>query len=301
MKKFIISMGCPFGIGPEIINKAISKKQIPLKNTVIVGSRLLIKNINAVVVDPSPINQKIYTAYKGRDSQKSGQLSMTYLNTALELVKEDSNNTALVTCPISKYSWWKAGFLFNGHTDYLANYFKTKRYTMAFYTKDIILFLATIHVPLKNVSKIITTKRLSMIYTLALDACKQLKILKPTIAIAGLNPHAGEKGVLGTEENNIITPFIKKQSCAFGPFPSDTFFSTPAYKQYDAYIAMYHDQGLAPIKTLYFSTSVNWTVGLPIIRTSVDHGTAYTIVGMNKADHTNLVSAYRFAQKLLKQ
>lgn len=211
---------------------------------------------------------------------------------ALEMAVSDLKNKfidVLVTAPINKSNIQSAQFNFNGHTEYLATRFETKESLMLMVWNQLRVGVVTGHVPLKEVSQIITVQQIvKKIEILNASLKTDFRVNKPKIAVLGLNPHAGDNGLIGDEELNTIHPAIEKAKkdfgiLAFGPFAADGFFGTGQWKKYDAVLAMYHDQGLAPFKTIAFDEGVNYTAGLPIIRTSPAHGTAYEIAGKNTA------------------
>jgi 4-hydroxythreonine-4-phosphate dehydrogenase len=212
---------------------------------------------------------------------------------------------AMVTAPIQKSTINDAGIAFTGHTEFLADYTQTKRVVMMLVGGGMRVALATIHLPLMQVSAAITQESLTQtIEILHQDLQQRFGIAQPTIYIAGLNPHAGEDGYLGNEEINVITPVIQTLRAQglnlIGPLPADTMYSQKNMKEADAFLAMYHDQGLAVLKYASFGEGVNVTLGLPIIRTSVDHGTALDIAGSGKVDAGSMLAAIQLAIELAK-
>lgn len=209
---------------------------------------------------------------------------------------------AIVTGPISKQSWNMAGFKWLGHTKLLAARTKSKRACMVFESPQLRVALATVHIPLMSLRDVLTIGCVFEPIDLGWQACQQLGITHPRIAVCGLNPHAGEDGLLGDEENRVIAPAIsmaREQGIdVHGPFPADTIFRQAVDGRWDMVVAMYHDQGLIPLKLLGGGTAVNWTVGLPIIRTSPDHGTAFDIAGSAVANHESMRSAISLAVRL---
>ncbi len=206
---------------------------------------------------------------------------------------------AIVTAPLNKLAMQKGGIDAPGHTEILAERSHTEHYAMMLANEHLRSILVTIHEPLVRVPSLITTERVLQTIRLAQLACTQAGIAKPRVAVAGLNPHAGEGGKFGSEDIEQITPAIE-QACAegiqaSGPWPGDTIFMRARQGEFDIVVAQYHDQGLIPIKLLGLDEGVNVTVGLPFIRTSVDHGTAYDIAGQGKADASSLGYAYRMA------
>lgn len=223
----------------------------------------------------------------GECTEIAGQVA--YL--ALEAATEDLKNghlEALVTAPINKQNIQSKEFTFPGHTEYLAKKFGSQDPLMLMVSNDIRIGVITGHVALRDVPSIITEELiLSKIRTLNQSLKQDFGITRPKIAVLGLNPHAGDKGVIGIEEQNTIIPAIKKAFdegiLAFGPYPADGFFGSSTFKEFEGILAMYHDQGLIPFKALSFKSGVNFTAGLPIVRTSPAHGTAYEIAGKNMA------------------
>ena len=202
---------------------------------------------------------------------------------------------ALVTAPINKESIQSSEFQFSGHTDYLESRYKSKA-TMMFLSPDLKLALATVHIPLAKVSEKISAKLVEQKIMAIHQSLKQdFHLPKGRIAVLALNPHAGDKGVIGLEDQEIVSPGIEQAkeagAMAFGPYPADSFFGSSSYRAFDAVLAMYHDQGLVAFKSLTFGEGVNYSAGLPIIRTSPDHGTAFDIAGQGKAEPGSFRSA----------
>jgi 4-hydroxythreonine-4-phosphate dehydrogenase len=217
---------------------------------------------------------------------------------------------ALVTAPVNKESIIRAGHEFVGQTEFLSTLAGTKRTAMMLLGHDergrwLRVALATTHVPLKLVSEKITPEKLALAIELAAQACRDLNLPRARIAVCGLNPHAGEGGQFGDEEIKIITPTVlaaqKRGLDVVGPLSGDTVFHYALQGNFDAVVAMYHDQGLAPLKVVAFDTGVNWTLGLPFIRTSPDHGTAYDIAGKGVANPSSMIAAIRLAKQLAKK
>lgn len=243
-----------------------------------------------------------------KPTKQGGQASRRFIDDALLAAQrpiDAGGIEALVTAPISKTSWSLAGFdRWPGHTEYLQSKTKSKRVAMLFHSEPINTILATIHIPLMDIRNQLTIGRVFDTIDLGHDAMRQLGIAKPKIAVCGLNPHAGEDGLFGDEETRLIRPAIDVANKAGidvrGPFPADTLFTRANLNKYDLFVAMYHDQGLIPVKLLAFDSAVNTTLGLPIIRTSPDHGTAFDIVGKNKADAGSMTCAIQLAIKQAK-
>lgn len=317
-----ISMGDFNGIGPEVVLKHLSNVDLSSSTPVLIGSETVFqfyeKSLNIRVerdrisgtadikegkvnilsisdIDESDIQQSKITKKSGLTSMKAVEYG---INSCLA-----GQTDALVTAPISKEAIHKAGYNYPGHTEFLAEKTGTELVTMILATDQLRVGLLTGHIPIKEVAGSINSN--DIIYKIeSLD--KSLKdnfgIDHPKIAVMGLNPHAGDGGVLGTEEIEYIQPAVNevqnKGINAEGPFPADGFFGSRKYTQYDAILAMYHDQGLIPFKALSFGKGVNFTAGLPIIRTSPDHGTGFDIAGQNKANPDSFTSAYDLAVKM---
>lgn len=222
-----------------------------------------------------------------------------YAFKSLEMATRDlaSNKVdVLVTAPIDKSTIQSSEFNFNGHTEYLANYANEENPLMIMVSDKLRVGMATGHIPLKDVSKSLSIELIiNKVNVMAKSLTQDFAVIKPRIAVLGLNPHAGDEGLLGDEEKNIIYPAILKLQKAghvvFGPFGADGFFGSGAFKNFDGVLAMYHDQGLIPFKTLSFENGVNYTAGLPIVRTSPDHGTGYDIAGKKTASPSSFRNA----------
>lgn len=337
MKPIAISYGDPAGIGSEIILKAWQNKQkYNLPNFFVVGSVKIIDayakllNINIPIKEISKIDLQnphfINEVYKNalpvlniendNLSFTPGVIQAKAANTiikAIELCVElifQKTASAIVTAPISKETLYKAGFNFPGHTEFLAHLAKqyinyNSKSVMMLKGKELAVIPTTIHVALKEIPNILSTQLIidtvKIVYN---DLQYRFNIKNPRLAIAGLNPHAGENGFIGIEENTIIKPAIeilkKDNILTTGPFSADTMFGPNNRKAYDAAICMYHDQALIPIKTLYFEDAVNITLGLPFVRTSPDHGTAFDIAGKNIASPQSFIEALLTAEIMVK-
>jgi 4-hydroxythreonine-4-phosphate dehydrogenase len=320
----VITMGDPAGIGPEIIAKVIDSGEIfPLCRPVVVGdSGVMKKQIEnmrlsvsvhgiASLADADPGTGKIDVLDLhnvdiskhawGRPNISSGRATVEYVKKAAALAM-DQNADAIVTAPINKEMMNAAGFNYGGHTELLADVTGSKEYGMMFVGGGLRVILATIHLALKDVARTITRGTVLKSLRLANRAMEYFGIEKPRIGVAALNPHAGEGGLFGNEEWDEILPAVimarEEGIHASDPIPADTLFYKARNNYYDIIVAMYHDQGLAPLKMLAFGNAVNVTVGLPIIRTSVDHGTAYDIAGKGCADPTSLLEAVKLAARL---
>ena len=284
-----ITMGDPKGIGPEVIRKALRQKSLLAQGSfIVIGDKKLLGQLPASV-------EVIDVPYK-----TAGEGSLKFLDKAILLIKGGAVQ-ALVTAPLCKHAVGRYHKNFKGHTEYLAEAFGVTHFDMMFIARQVRLTIVTRHVPLKDVPRLITPKAVFDSIALMATVLKdKFKIREPKIAVLGLNPHAGEGGLLGHEDGKYIYPAIRKaKACginAKGPFPADTFFAF--HKLYDGIIAMYHDQGLAPLKGMYMKELVNFTAGLPFVRTSPAHGTAFDIAGKNKADPSSMLSALKLACQL---
>ncbi len=253
------------------------------------------------VVNAWPDNPRINF---GQPSQESGK----YAWISLQAMTYDAANgllDAIVTAPIDKHTIQSEEFSFPGHTEYLTEKFGANSSLMFLIGQDFKIGVATGHVPLNQVAGHLTIEGIvSKLQTMQTSLESDFNIRSPKIAVLGLNPHAGEDGLLGQEEAEIIKPAIEKAKqngiLAFGPFPADGFFGSRLYNSFDGILAMYHDQGLTPFKLLNFETGVNYTAGLRVVRTSPDHGTAYNIAGKNQADESSFREAVFLAANIYK-
>ncbi|HBF42712.1 MAG TPA: 4-hydroxythreonine-4-phosphate dehydrogenase PdxA [Desulfobacteraceae bacterium] len=321
-----ITMGDPSGIGPEIIVKALADKRIydlcrpvvlgdpeVMSSTVVKGPLKISLNIisdpSVTRGNPKKIDLLALSSLKGDDTKpgrptiEGGKAMVKYIVKAVEMTRK-GNLKAIVTCPISKILMHRAGHPYDGHTQLISHLTHTDNYVMMLAGERLRVALATIHCALKDIPAILNK---GIVYNTIMITAKALMedfgFEKPRLAVAALNPHAGESGLFGSEEREIIGPMVKRASnegCrVVGPLPADTLFHKAASGQFDAVVAMYHDQGLIPLKLLHFSDAVNVTLGLPIIRTSVDHGTAYDIAGLGKADESSLKAAIKMAAMMV--
>ena len=320
-------MGDPTGIGPEIIVKALSMKE-PFQSCrpVVFGDREVLSraiqrqslSASLEVIETIPeggyspekiflissSQLKIASLRFGQPDRACGEAMVKYIEEAVKWVRIGKLD-ALTTCPINKQAMNVAGYSFPGHTELLAHLAQVPSIAMMFLGSRWKIVLVTTHLPLKDVSKWITATRILSTLRLTDEGMKKyFGIPHPKIAVLGLNPHCGEGGLLGEEEKREILPAMAEAKSlgmdVEGPFPADSFFDLSDRYAFDVVVSMYHDQGLIPIKMLDFKEAVNFTLGLPFIRTSVDHGTAYDIVGKGLADPTNLVKAILTAANLSK-
>ena len=303
-------MGDPSGIGPEVTIKAICDKQITrLARITVIGDYFVLdkikkslgKSCEFSLIDLSNCPQNKFSY--GVSQPYFGKASVEYIDRALDMLKKGGAD-ALVTAPINKSSVRSAGYKdFEGHTEYLAANTGTKDFAMMLVGKLLKVTLVTRHEALKDVAPSITADTVYNAIRLTADNLRKFFGVKnPKIGVAGLNPHAGDNGLFGDEEARAIIPAIKKASQQFsgiyGPVPADAIFYEAINGKFDAVIAMYHDQGLAPFKMLYFRDGVNLTLGLPFVRTSPDHGTAFDIAGKGVADATSMKEAILLACRL---
>jgi 4-hydroxythreonine-4-phosphate dehydrogenase len=322
-----VTMGDASGIGPEVIVKAFLNPEI--QNTVrpiVVGDARIMKaalkfakgqpvEVNAVkrvleakfqngVIDVLDLQNLDPSKIKiGQICAPCGKAAIQYLEKAIKLAM-DGDVDAIATAPINKEAMHKAGYKFHGHTEILAKRTRTKNYAMMFVSDPFWVMLVTTHLPLNKVSKAVTKKRVLQTIKLANEFLYSVRGKKPKIGVAGLNPHAGEGGIFGTEEKKAIKPAVEEAKRmginVKGPISPDGIFYLANVGLFDIVIAMYHDQGLIPLKLLSFNRSVNVTVGLPIIRTSVDHGTGFDIAGKGWANPTSLIEAIKVAAHFAK-
>jgi 4-hydroxythreonine-4-phosphate dehydrogenase len=316
-----ITMGDPSGIGPEIIIKALANPEIySICRPVVLGDP---GALSANLKEPGGVSIReisrpseaqggkreidllaISRLHKelripGNPSTEGGDAMVKYIITAVEMAQREEL-AAMVTCPINKALMHKAGHHFDGHTQLISHLTGTDDCVMMLAGDRLRVALATTHCALKDVPALLDREKIYRTITITVDALKgDFGLDSPRLAVAALNPHGGESGHFGSEEEEIINPAVERAKGegydVEGPFPSDTLFHKAAAGHFDAVVAMYHDQGLIPLKLLHFSDAVNITLGLPIIRTSVDHGTAYDIAGMGVADSSSLEAAIKMA------
>jgi 4-hydroxythreonine-4-phosphate dehydrogenase len=315
-------MGCPAGVGPEILCKLFAQQPEVVSNSVILGDIGVLRQAATLLALPlkiipwqpgerlqpqtvpvlqvgSPLSLPIRW---GAPDAETGKAMGRYIEEAVRLIGAQLC-CAVVTCPISKKSLQQAGYPYPGHTEMLAALTKSSTVRMMMAGPQLRVVLVTIHVALQQVSGLLSeTEIIDCIRTTSLSLQRDFGIARPRIAVAGLNPHAGEQGLFGDEEQRIIVPAMARVDDVAeisGPWPPDTIFHKAAAGQFDAVVAMYHDQGLIPFKLLHFADGVNVTLGLPLVRTSVDHGTAYDIAGTNQADPSSLQAALTMAEAIV--
>ncbi len=326
--RLAISLGDPNGIGPEVILGALADERIlRYVEPLIVGSLSVLEShaarlkvrpprLKAIRSAGAPVPEGACAVLETGDDRKpavsfgkitkaSGRVAMESVEAAMDTVCE-GNADALVTAPISKEAISLAGYEYAGHTEFLAKRLASGSVVMMLVADNLRVGLVSVHVPVSEVSGRVTTKAVTKhIRAMGASLARDYGIIKPKIAVLGLNPHAGDGGIIGAEEQEIIAPAIeqccKEGHLAFGPFSSDGFFGAGTYKQYDAVLAMYHDQGLIPFKTLAFGRGVNHTAGLSIVRTSPDHGTAFDIAGQGIASASSMRSAIYLARDIVRR
>lgn len=324
--RIAITLGDPNGIGPEVVLKSLLDTRLfKYIDPVLIGSADVLHHHASllglhdfkfrVIQHPDEmdgtlclldISEDIPTTLElGKITRNGGLLSMKSVEKAVSLCA-DNQVDAMVTGPISKEAIALAGYDNKGHSGFIAQTTNTESYTMMMVADILRVGLVTEHIPLWEVPQHITQDAiLEKVRIVSSSLKSDFAITRPRIAVLGLNPHAGDGGYLGQEEQEIITPAIKK-CCqegflVFGPFASDGFFAISSYRNYDAVLAMYHDQGLIPFKTLAFGSGVNYTAGLPITRTSPDHGTAFNIAGKGMASPDSMRSALYLARDIIRQ
>ena len=321
--KIGISVGDINGIGPEIIIKAFADKRVLSNVTpIIYGSKKIfteqhnLLELNNVAInymssthEASKKQVNVLQVWEDNFTLNPGEFSKIGGEYAYKSLKAATTDLAsnkvdvLVTAPINKENIQSSGFDFPGHTEYLAKLSNVDEALMLMCGEDLRVGVVTGHIPLNSVSSALSEELvLDKIVQMNNSLVKDFMISKPKIGVLGLNPHAGENGLLGDEENKIITPAIQKAKSmgilAYGPFPADGFFGSSTFREFDGVLAMYHDQGLIPFKSMTFGSGVNFTAGLPIVRTSPDHGVAYDLVGKNKASASSFRNAVYMARDI---
>lgn len=320
-----ISIGDINGVGPEVVIKALNdnrvlkhltpviyadgrvisfyRKQLDLQNFNYNQTKSIDK-IHHRKVNVINLNEQGVDVTPGKATTEGGNYALISLRRCMEDLKADKIQ-ALVTAPLSKELVQADDFKFPGHTEYLTQEDGAKDSLMFLVAEDLRVGVVTGHIPLKEVSNHVTEESVGRKLELMIKSLKKdFGIKKPRVAVLGLNPHAGENGLLGTEEEKVIIPVINeyknKGNLVFGPFPADGFFGSTQYSSFDGILAMYHDQGLIPFKNIAFANGVNFTAGLSFIRTSPDHGTAFNIAGKNEADETSMRNAIYTAADIIR-
>jgi 4-hydroxythreonine-4-phosphate dehydrogenase len=284
LPRVALTVGDPSGIGPEIAAKAAADPRV---------------RASCVPVIFEPPTDASYPI--GEVSAAAGRAAYEVIVRAVSAAQRGEVD-AIATAPVNKLAFAQAGLQWKGHTDLLAHLCHAAHVAMMFHAPQLNVVLATVHVPLADVPQQLTTSLLCDVISLTATSMPRFGVARPRIAMAALNPHAGESGLLGTEEETIIRPAVaqagRRGINITGPWPADTIFVRASRGEFDVVIACYHDQGLIPVKLLAFGDAVNVTIGLPIVRTSVDHGTAFDIAGQGVADPGSMIKAVLLAARL---
>ncbi len=309
-----ITIGDPFGVGPEITERSVLdfiKKSSFQQKILIFGSKKYLKNLGFPVISSIEETEKVENVgifddfpeedgVIGKPSPIGGRLSFLYLERALFFAKLGKINS-LITAPISKLAWEMADIKYRGHTDFLKDYFGVRRVAMTFFSDDLKVVLFTHHIPLKNLFEKLKENEIESFIDFIFSEIKKLN-LDLEVIVAGLNPHAGEEGTIGEEEEKIIKPVVEKMRRngykISGPFPSDSLFHRVKDRKDVIIFCFYHDQGLIPFKLVHFKDGVHVTLGLPILRLSPVHGTAFDIAGKGLADHSSMLQCLYWIEKL---
>lgn len=325
MPRIGITMGDPAGIGPEVVLKAVAEAEIRRSCVpVIIGDAQLLAH-TARTLDlqggydivrrdeafPEDLAEPVIyhldniigLIEPGVESGAAGKAAGSYIEAAVELCAAGSVD-AIATAPINKRALFLGGYSFPGHTEFLAHLTGAEEYAMAFVAANLRIVLLSTHVPLSEAIRLVERDRLVRVIDLTNRELQRWGIERPRIAVAALNPHGAEGGLFGVEEASEIVPAI--EACrgiddinVHGPFSADTVFLRASRGEFDAVVACYHDQAMIPVKCLSFGEAVNVTLGLPFIRTSVDHGTAFDIAGKGLAEHSSMVAAIKLAADLV--
>jgi 4-hydroxythreonine-4-phosphate dehydrogenase len=282
--RIAITVGDPAGIGPEIAQKAAADPRV-------------LDACEPILYGPPPgqrFEPGVLSADAGRAAYDAICAAVRHAQTGVV--------EAIATAPVNKLAFARAGLPWKGHTDLLGHLTGSRRVAMMFWSEPLKVVLATVHVPLADVARLLTRELLEEIIGLTARELPRFGVARPRLALAGLNPHAGEEGLLGDDERRVLQPAVAAARArgvdVAGPFPGDTIFIRASRGEFDAVIACYHDQGLIPVKLLAFGRAVNVTLGLPIVRTSVDHGTAFDIAGKGVADPQSMIEAVLLAARL---
>jgi 4-hydroxythreonine-4-phosphate dehydrogenase len=324
----VVTMGDPAGVGPEIACKALAHKKVYM-----VSRPLIMGDVEALAaaLETAKLNLRLNPIQRtsqakhqfgiidvidlrnvdfrkleiGKPQASAGKASIEYIKKAVSLAL-NGDVEAVTTAPISKEAIWMAGYRYPGHTELLAHLTNSKEFAMMLYSKRLKVVHVTTHTSMRQALNLIKKNRIYTTIKLSNLALKRIGYSKPRIAVAGLNPHAGEGGIFGQEEIKEIAPAVKEarkhKIDAVGPIPPDTVFYRAYHGEFDCVIAMYHDQGCIPLKLIEFEKGVNVTLGLPIIRTSVDHGTAWDKAAskLGLADPRSMIEAIKLAAKMVK-
>ena len=284
LPRIALTVGDPAGIGPEIVAKAAADPSV--------------RAVCEPLVFAPPVDSHIRA---GEVSAAAGRAAYDTIVRAVDAARRGEVD-AIATAPVNKLAFSQAGLEWKGHTDLLAHLCGDAKVAMMFHSPKMKVVLITVHVPVVEVSAKITPQLVDDTISLTVDAMQLFGNAHPRLALAALNPHAGEGGVIGTEDDRVLAPAVKRARARrieiAGPIPGDTVFVRASRGEFDCVIACYHDQGLIPVKLLAFGTAVNVTIGLPIIRTSVDHGTAFDIAGQGIADAGSMIAAVTLAAEM---
>jgi len=316
-----VTMGDPAGIGPEIVAKAFADPDLAVPTIVVGDAGILSRTVDSLglsvrlreivapreatpskdvmcVIPASALPQDLAL---GRVDARAGQAAYRYIARAVELAMS-GEVAAIATAPINKEALKVAGIEYSGHTEILAALTGTRDFAMMLFNDELKVVLVTVHVSLRQAIELLSVEAELRTIRLAWAAAQGLGVDNPRVAVAGLNPHAGEGGMFGAEESDVIAPAIARARQeginATGPWPGDTVFMQARKGRFDIVVAQYHDQGLIPVKYLGIEHGVNATLGLPFVRTSVDHGTAFDIAGTSRADHSSLKTAIEWANRM---
>jgi 4-hydroxythreonine-4-phosphate dehydrogenase len=317
MRTFIFTCGDINGVGPEIVMKTINRINDDGNRYIVVIPENVFTSIRSLITPQfeydlirgtklrwrNPVQillMKKVTLLQSSPTKESGEASYKAIKTSFRFLKSREAD-AVITSPVSKYALKMAGVKYPGHTEMFADWSGVKDYVMMFFSDEMKAALNSIHIPAKDIVKYVTVKNvISKLDTVIRTLKDDLGIHHPRVAVLGLNPHAGEEGIIGKEEKKILKPLIADKKELSGPFSPDAFFAKKMYRNYDVVFGMYHDQVLIPFKLLNFNTGVNYTAGLPFVRTSPDHGTAFDIAWRGIADESSMLEAYRYADLIAK-
>ena len=284
LPRIALTVGDPAGIGPEIAAKAAQDPAV--------------RAVCEPIIFDTPADGDVHA---GEVSATAGRAAYQTIVRAVDAARRGEVD-AIATAPINKLAFAQAGLPWKGHTDLLAHLCGGVRVAMMFHSPELKVVLLTVHVPLRDVAALLTPELVDQTIALTVDAMRAFGVTAPRLAVAGLNPHAGESGVIGTEDDAVLVPAVERARrrgvVISGPVPGDTVFVRARHGEFDCVVACYHDHGLIPIKLLAFGHAVNVTIGLPIIRTSVDHGTAFDIAGTGKADPGSMIAAVTLAAQM---
>src|SRR6185436_3667968 len=314
MARIAISLGDPCGIGPEVVVRALAAR--PDVDAIVYGDAGMLARAAGSAGVPAPAADRIRAVTTlspgdvppGKPNDEAGQAQLAYLAAATTAALA-GEVAGLVTAPISKHWIARAGFAFPGHTEYLASRAGVREFAMMLAGPSLRVTVATTHVPLRDVAGLLTADGIASTIWLTVEGlARRFGIAAPRVAVAGLNPHAREAGRFGDEEDRRVRPAIEAARARIaaaeipaeisGPHVPDVVFRDAARGRYDAVVALYHDQGLIPLKLLHFDEGVNVTLGLPFVRTSPDHGTAYDIAGSGRASPTSFLAALDLAARI---